>query len=118
MCFHLYGITLYFTYDLQVEPSRKNCKVPKIPFACTLSASAAKVITVNWIGSPPASFSDSTIMLSQCGSDENTNTYQSATYRITIESSTQFKMQYANSRTSGSGTYTGTIVCYLIIWGV
>ena len=90
----------------------------KITPACTLGNSASKVITVNWSGSQPASFEDSTIMLSQCGSDTDTNTYQSATYRIDIRSSTRFKMQYANARTDGSGIYTGTIICYMIIWGV
>merc|ERR1712166_291958 len=88
----------------------------KITPTCSLSRQEAKAITVNWSGSPPASFEDSTIMLSQCGSDTDTASYQSATYRITIESSTQFKMQYATGKFDSD--YTGTIVCYMIIWGV
>merc|ERR1712166_815436 len=38
----------------------------KITPTCSLSRQEAKAITVNWSGSPPASFEDSTIMLSQC----------------------------------------------------
>merc|ERR1712166_309655 len=89
----------------------------KIPGTCTLGSFDSNSITVDWDGSQPASFEDSTIMLSQCGSDTNTNTYQSATYRITIESSTRFKMQYANTK-SGSINFVNTIICYVIIWGV